>query len=581
MKKFLLYSLAVLLITVVPYSCSRSSDSDPEPESNNSGNTESTNEDSHDDESDYEWDEADGTLITLENTSISVQGEGVTVSGTTATITSSGYYTVTGTLDNGQLRVNTEDTDDVHIKLSSANITCTRNAPIFIESAEKAIIMLDDNTTNTLTDGTSYGSEEDANATLFSKSDLTIYGNGTLTVDANYNDAITSKDGLIISSGTYNVTSVDDGIRGKDYLVIKDGIFNINVEGDGFKSDNEESGLGYITIEYSECEIDAGGDAIQAYNNLTIQDGTYSLVCADGASGYLASDASAKGLKAGVNLQIDNGTFDISSADDAIHSNVNVYINNGTFSIASGDDGVHADTKLEINDGYIDISKCYEGLESAEIIYNGGTTKLISSDDGVNAADGSSSGFGGSSGSATFTMTGGYIAAYANGDGIDINGSGTMTAGTLLVHGPTSSGNGPMDYDGTFKISGGILVAAGSSGMAQLPSSSSSQASVLIKFTSSYSGGTLFNLQTEDGTEIVTFEPSKTYQSIVVSTPEMAVGTTYNAYSGGSHSGTEEDGLYSDGTYSSGSLYTSYSQSSISTTVGSSGGGGGGGPGGW
>nr|WP_319399422.1 carbohydrate-binding domain-containing protein [uncultured Carboxylicivirga sp.] len=570
MKKLLFYFMFLLAFAAVQYSCDRSSDIEvgDNDDDNSSG-------ESHDEDIDYEWDSSNGTLIALEATSIYVEGSGVTVSGTVATIDSGGYYTVTGTLNDGQLRVNTTDTESVHIQLNGASITCSNNAAIFIEDSEKTIIMLADDTYNSLTDGSSYGNEEDANAALYSKSDLTLYGNGTLIVKANYNDGITSKDGLIISGGNYNIIAADDAIRGKDYLIIKDGIFDIEAGGDGFKSDNEDNGTGYIAIDYSECNIVCDGDGIQATSDLSISAGYYTIECAGGSTGYLAADASAKGLKAGSSLIIDGGSFTINTPDDAIHSNDAIIINGGTSEIAAGDDAIHADNTLEINDGYYSISECYEGVESNVITINGGSVVLHSSDDGINAANGSG-GMGG--GNSTLAINGGFIAVYASGDGIDVNGSATMTSGTVLVHGPISNGNGPLDYDGTFSISGGILVAAGSSGMAQAPSSSS-QASVLINFTSSNAGNTMFNLQSAAGDEIITFTPGKTYQSIVISSPDINVGSSYSAYLNGSHSGSENEGLYTNGVYSSGNQYTSFTANSTTTTIGSSSGGGGGGPG--
>ncbi|MCU4164853.1 carbohydrate-binding domain-containing protein [Carboxylicivirga caseinilyticus] len=567
MKKFLFYILILLAFGAVQYSCDRSSDIESIEDDDDTASG-----DSHDEEIDYNWDESDGTLIALEGTSIHVEGTGVTVSGTVATIDSSGYYTVTGTLNDGQLRVNSSDSESVHIQLNGANINCSNNAAIYIEDSEKTVIMLADDTSNSLTDGSSYGSEAEANAALYSKSDLTLYGNGTLIINAKYNDGIASKDGLIISSGNYNITSVDDAIRGKDYLIIKDGVFDLDAGGDGFKSDNEDSGTGYIEIDYCDCNIVADGDGIQAYSDLTISEGYFTITCAGGSSGYLSSGASAKALKAGSTLQINAGTFNINTPDDAIHSDDALTIIGGTATISAGDDGLHADNSIEIEDGYIEITKCYEGVESNSITMNGGTVILHSSDDGFNASNGSGSM---SATNSLLAINGGFIAVYASGDGLDSNGSVTMTNGTVLVHGPISSGNGALDYDGTFKITGGILVAAGSSGMAEAPSSSSSQPSVLIKFTSSYSAGTLFNLQTSSGEEIVTFKPGKTFQSIVVSSPNLSVGSTYQAYINGSHSGTENEGLYTNGTYTSGSQYTSFTASSITTTIGSSSGGGG------
>jgi len=186
------------------------------------------------------------------------------------------------------------------------------------------------------------------------------------------------------------------------------------------------------------------------------------------------------------------------------------------------------------------------------------------------------------SGDYSLSINGGYIFVDAIGDGLDINGPIDMTAGTVIINGPTSNGNGPVDYSGSFTISGGFLVAVGSSGMAMAPSETSTQYAVMQNFSSPVSGGTIIHLESEDGEDILTFIPTKAYQSVLVSTPELANGVNYLLYTGGSTTGTLTDGLYSSGTYTAGNQIASFTISSIITGAGALGGfpGGGGGPGG-
>ncbi|MGD9316595.1 MAG: VTC domain-containing protein [Anaerolineae bacterium] len=176
------------------------------------------------------------------------------------------------------------------------------------------------------------------------------------------------------------------------------------------------------------------------------------------------------------------------------------------------------------------------------------------------------------------TFNGGYLAIDANGDGIDANGSIEMTAGTVIVNGPTNDGNGPLDYLGTFNISGGYLVAVGSSGMAQAPSTTSTQYSVMYNFTSPQAAGTMVHIETESGQEVFTFTPAKLYQSVLLSSPGLENGSTYVVYSGGSSSGTAADGLFSGGAFTGGSQVSSFTITSMvtgeSTGMGGFGGGG-------
>ena len=172
-------------------------------------------------------------------------------------------------------------------------------------------------------------------------------------------------------------------------------------------------------------------------------------------------------------------------------------------------------------------------------------------------------------GSNSLTINGGYLVVNAGGDGLDINGPITMTEGTVLINGPTNDGNGPIDYLGSFVISGGDFLAVGSAGMAMAPSTSSSQNSVMLTYSASQAAGTLVHIESDEGDDILTFAPAKTYQSVLFSSSALARGSNYVVYSGGRSTGTVQDGLYSGGTYTPGTEVTSFTISGSVTTVGS------------
>jgi hypothetical protein len=579
-KFILLVSSLILLIFVA---CKKDSDLETEEQVDNSESTvtetQSGNASDHENAADYVWESSSVIPVVFNGSSITVSSSGATASGSKLTITSAGNYSFSGSLTDGQIVVNTTDAATVRLILNGVTIHSSTSAPIYIKSSTKTVIVLADNTTNTLSDGTSYTydvvADEEPNATIFSKSDLSIYGGGLLVVTANFNDAINTKDGLVINSGTLNLTAADDGIRGKDYLVVRDATITVNASGDGLKSDNEDdTDKGYILIEKGTFAITAGGDGINAETDVLIESGKFTLKTGGGSSQTISSTLSAKAIKAKASLIIDDGTFVINSADDALHSNGSIAVNGGTFTISSGDDAVHADSALGISGGTILITKCYEGLESKTITINKGDIRLTASDDGINGSDGTSTttggGFGGgstSSGNAYFYMNGGYVFVNAGGDGVDVNGSIAMTGGTLIVNGPTDNGNGPLDYDGTFKITGGTILAVGSSGMAQAPGTSSTQYSVLLNLSSAKTAGTLVHFQTSDGTELFTFAPAKKYQSIAYSSSQISNGTSIDVYFGGTSTGTLTDGMYSGGTYSGGTKYTTITVSGITTTL--------------
>lgn len=550
------------------------------------------------------WDDASASHINLNGDSITADGTGLSVDDNKVTIQSGGTYVITGTLNDGQILITTDTNVPVRLVLNGVDITCSTSAPIYVLQAEKVIITLAEGTENNITDEDSYTltypEDEEPNAAIFSKSDLTINGGGLLRVDANYKNAITSKDGLKIVSGTIIVDSVNTGIIGRDYLAVKSGYITVKSEGDALKATNDEdSTKGFILIEGGTIKLASGEDGMQAETNILITDGNITVTSGGGSANSInkstegfgggqfgpgqrsgstsnstnststdstttdSSDStSMKGLKAVADITVSGGTVTIDSADDAVHSNGSITINKGTITMTAGDDGIHADAAITINGGEITMTKSYEGIESAVITINDGTIHVTSSDDGINVAGGSDSSF--------LTINGGYISMDAGGDGLDSNGSITMTDGVVLVNGPTNNGNGAIDYNGTFDISGGFLAAAGSSGMAEAPSTSSGQYSLNISFSSTQQAGTMVHIANAQGEDILTFVPTKNYQNIVLSSSKLKQGETYTVYVGGSSTGTSQDGLYSGGTYTAGTQYTSLTISDKVTSVGSS-----------
>ncbi|SCZ78762.1 carbohydrate-binding domain-containing protein [Acidaminobacter hydrogenoformans] len=429
---------------------------------------------------------------------------------------------------------------------------------------------------------------------IVSKDDLRITGGGYVVKAAG--DAIRGKDLIAVAGGNFEIEagsdaflSNNDEAEDRGYILVEDGTFKFKAAADGFQATSA------LVIEDGDFDLETGGgsvNGVQAASNAGAMgkgqwpgDGTRparglppeaavteggpsanssASVAADEVSGgdWAAPNSdSAKALKSDGAVVISGGTFAVDSADDSIHSNGSILIQGGVFDLASGDDGIHADTVIVIQGGEVRITKSYEGVESASIEILGGELEIVSSDDGINTsggADGSSVGgrpgqnaFDASDGSGFF-MAGGVVVVYADGDGVDLNGSGEMTGGTLLVHGPTSSGNGALDYNGDFVQMGGLLIAAGSSGMVQGPVASSSTLSAQV-FLTSQAAGTLVQVVGEDGAEVVAFRPAKAFSSIVVASPEFESGMTYKVYVGGNSAGEEVGGLVSGSAQSGGS----------------------------
>lgn len=551
------------------------------------------------DDLDDDYSDEDVQNITLKHNEIIYDGNDATVSGTTITITKAGSYVFHGTLDDGTIIVDTTSESLVRIILDDADITCSTSAPMYIKQADKVLLTLAENSNNTLRDGTSYefadASVNEPNATIFSKDDLTINGSGSLIVEANYNNGIQSKDDLKIVSGNINVSAQDDGLVGKDLVAVKQADITLKTQSDGIKTTNtEDSEKGNLVIENGNINITSQTDGLQSSNTLYIYQGNITVQSGGGSvnsskqstmmngnpwGSWNTADeedtASAKGLKAQNTIEISNGTFNLDTADDALHSNGTLTIQDGSINISSGDDGMHADTSLTIFGGDIQIKESYEGIESSELYFNGGTIHIKASDDGVNAAggnDGSSTD--GRAGQNNFTadaskqiiIDGSYLYIDADGDGLDSNGTITMNSGTVIIYGPIDGANGALDFDGNFTITGGYLLTTGSSAMLQTPTQIENGNVVTIGLSSN--DVSLIHIEDSEAHNILTFQPTKNIQSLVLYTSELQTGSTYDIYMNGTVSGDCNDGIYENPSYKDGTLYESFTISSASTTVG-------------
>ncbi len=507
-------------------------------------------------ESETEWDTATEVMIDLADGATSTSGTGGVVDGDTVTITQPGTYRLSGTLSDGQVVVRSTVEGTVRLVLDGVDITSSTTAPIAIEEATDAVVVLAENSTNSLADTarTVADDSDEPDGALFSRADLTLTGTGSLSVTGVVNDGIAANDGLVIESGTLEVNATDDGIRGKDYLLVTGGDVTVTAGGDGLKSDEDEDATaGYVAVLDGTVTIDAGADGLDAATDVLVGGGVLDIATGGGAEMPLAADVSAKGLKANVAVVVGGGTTVVDAADDAVHSDGAITLTNGELRLASGDDGVHAEESLVVAGGSLSVIDSYEALEAVSITVSGGDVSLVATDDGINAAGGDSTTTDlakepaqETSGQYSVTVTGGTVTIDAGGDGLDSNGTVDMSGGTVVVSGPTDDGNGPLDVQGAFTIDGGVLFAAGSSGMAVAPGSDSPQASILATFDQQ-PAGSVVAVTTADGQVVAAFESTKEFSSVVLSSSEIIAGETYEVHVGGTVAGTATASLYDDG----------------------------------
>ncbi|HOS17756.1 MAG TPA: carbohydrate-binding domain-containing protein, partial [Clostridia bacterium] len=489
-----------------------------------------------------------------------ITGSGAALSDGLLSISAEGAYILRGDFS-GSVVVEAPDDAKIQLVLDGVSIAAPSGPALLIRAADKVFLTLAEGSENSLSDSAAYavsGDDENVDAALFSRADLTINGAGTLTIAGNYKHGVVSKDDLVVTGGSIRIKSVSTALSGKDCVKISGGTFVLEAGAAGIKSENEEEGLGYVYICGGSFTINAGGKGIM---------------------GYAA-------------LEIAGGDFGIVSADDALHTNGSFTLLDGTLTLASGDDGIHADGDVAISGGTLTIRESYEGIEGANIAVSGGNIRLVSRDDGLNAAGGAdASGFGGGFGGDRFAgagdysivISGGYLYVDASGDGLDSNGSLTVSGGVTLVSGPVNDGNGAIDYMAGGSVTGGVVVAAGSSGMAEgFVEEGSAQCSLLVSGLSA-SGGTRVTLADAAGNVVVSFVPAKDYASLVVSAPALVQGETYTLYMGGdlAGAGTDANGYAASGTLSGGTAFASIELDALATRYGSGGFGGSGGfPGG-
>jgi hypothetical protein len=520
-----------------------------------------------------DWKTENPVYIELSAAGANIQGSGAQGKDRTVTITAAGTYVLSGQWEQGQVVVEAPKEEKVRIVLNGVEIHSKEGSALYVKQADKVFVSLPEGTKNVLTDAAEYKAVDAAtsepNAALFSKEDLTLNGTGELTVRGNYNNGITSKDDLKITGGRISVYAADDGIQGKDVVGVKQGTLTIEAKGDGIKATNDtDAAKGLVSIDAGTFTIKAGRDGIQAVTSVLVAGGTFNISSGGGSASApvktgdngggmrgpgaaapapaatttaAAETESGKAIKAGTDLLIAGGSFQIDSADDAIHSNKAVTIAGGDLTITSGDDGIHADASILISGGKTNVTKSYEGIESGAITIAGGETKVTTTDDGINVsggADGSATNRPGensfsASSSKLLTITGGTLYVDSTGDGLDSNGSIVMSGGNVYVNGPTENNNGALDYDGTFEYSGGLLIAAGSSGMMQSPSDTSTQHSILMTYSQTQKAGTVVELKDNAGKIIASFTPAKSFQAIAIGAPELKKDSSYVLYTNG------------------------------------------------
>ena len=465
------------------------------------------------------YDTESAVFVTLSDDASTVEdtkADGVLIEENVVTITEEGTYIISGTLTDGQIVVDAADAK-VQVVLDGVDISCVESAVIYVKDAKKVFLTLADSSENELSHSGTYTDTEENNvdAVVFAKSDLTLNGTGSLRINAETGHGIVSKDGLKVTGGTYEVTAEGQALSGKDSVRIADGVFTLVSGKDGIHSENEEDGeKGYIYIADGTFTVTSDGDGMEASSDIWIEDGTFEVTAGGGAAnstkqhndmpqggGHMpGGEMSQNGEKPegeppqmrensdsdgelpqngekpegeppqmgekpeGESPQqkeqssdgtgengADTDTTESVTSTKGIKASGNIFLKGGSYTFDTADDSIHSNSSITIDGGVYTISTGDDGVHAEEA--------LVANDGTITITE-SYEGLEGTS----VTINGGTIDINASNDGVNAAGANDevwMEINGGWIH--ILSGGDGLDSNGDMTINGGEIYIDGPS----------------------------------------------------------------------------------------------------------------------
>lgn len=491
--------------------------------------------DTHYSEQDLSWDASSETAIDLSNPTAT---DGVTVEDGTLTITKAGTYKLSGEYQ-GQIKVETADSDAVRLVLDNANITNSSGAALNVVNADEVILYSASGTTNTISDGADYTAtgEDDPDAVVYSKADLTIAGEGTLKVNGNHEDGIHTSDGLVIASGTLEVNAANTGIKGKDYVDILGGTINVTAQQDGIKSTNDtDEGKGWTRLSNGTVIVNAGDDGFKASRVVEI------------SGGSLTVEQSDEGIEAQY-INVSGGDVNVTSADDGMNASLKTSNSESTDSSENTSDTANQQQNNQ-QQGSLPggqqngtSNQQQQGTGQPQPPAMSGTSQDGTSQNGTTGTGQQGMGQppqggmpGGGGGTfevidAAINVSGGHVTVNAEGDGIDSNGVTTLSGGTLIVNGPSQGGNAALDTNGDLLLNGATVLSGSTADMFEAPSTNSTSGYLKLTNSSGFEQGSTVQVADSSGKVVANYKVTKSnVQLVLVSSSSIVKGQSYTAY---------------------------------------------------
>ena len=461
---------------------------------------------------DLTWDSSDEKAIDLANPTAT---DGVSVENGTITITSGGTYRLTGEYS-GQVKIEAAKTDTVRLVLDNAKITNSTGAAINVVSAAEAIIYTAAGTTNTVADEANYTAtgDDDPDAAIYSTANLTLTGEGSLSVEGAYEEGIHTTGGLVIASGTLEVNAANTGIKGKDYVDITGGIVNVTAAQDGIKSTNtDDESLGFTRLSAGSVTVSAGDDGLKAPHTLEISGGTLNI------------EKSNEGIEAQY-INILDGDVTVNSTDDGINASLKDSSSDTSSDTTSGTATTGQQTQQNQN-GQVQQAPAGGGAAPGGSQGSTGQNQNMPQP----PTDGVMPGGGGGTFEvvdAAINISGGTVTVNAEGDGIDSNGTATFSGGTVTVNGPAAGGNNALDSNGDLLLNGGTVTTGSTADMFEAPSLASTSGYLKITDSSALTQGSTVQVTDSSGTVVANYTITTSgVQLVLVSNKNIVKGQSY------------------------------------------------------
>ena len=476
------------------------------------------------------YEESQASQITLADQTATVTGQGASFSGQTLTITQAGTYVLTGSGKNIKLVVEAADTDQVHLVFQ--NLTLEGEGTLLqVNKAQEVVISLAEGSQNALTESQA-SDDEEVKATIHSQVPLTLNGTGNLTLTALTKNALEVEDDLKVLGGTYTVKAANHGFKAEGALDIEAATLTIEAGKDGLHAEHDETTeRANVSLNPTQLSIAATEDGVDAGNELTIKGGTITV------------SQSEEGLEARVIRQL-GGDVTIKSSDDGVNASAgssskttdtsatsNTADTSSSASQATADSATASTSASQSTADPAATSQTDQANQDKNQTPPAPTAGQAPPQGGQPPQNGQGPGSmppGGqeeSDPSLQIILEGGTLTIDAEGDGIDSNGTVTISGGSLVVNGSVQGGNGPLDASGDITITGGTVWALGTSDMLQGFAQGSTQASITANIAGT-AGQTLIILDA-NGKEVARQTASKDFQAVIMSSADLVDGQTY------------------------------------------------------